>query len=74
MRFDEIVHAARIGGEHGAIGRRQCARNAASAMRRMRRRARFAIRFQRGGAENFGQLAGRQPPQRVHLPQADPAR
>ena len=31
---------------------------------------RFAVQFERGRPEHFGQFSGRQPAQHIHLPQA----
>ncbi len=71
MRFDEVIHAACVGREYRPIGGRQrprmILRNAPHAQA-----TRFAIQFQRGRAQHFRQLAGRQTPQHIHLPQADP--
>ena len=68
MGGDEVVHAAGISREGRAVLRRQRDVGVFGDAPQPQP-ARFAVRFQPGRAEDFGQIAAGVAPQRVHLPQ-----
>jgi hypothetical protein len=68
MGLDERIHAARIGGEGGAVGSRHGVNGIFGEMPHPQR-SRFLIRFEPGRTHDFGQLSAGKAPQAIHLPQ-----
>ena len=64
-----MIDAARVGGEGGAvgIGQRDVGVFGDAAQAKL---ARFAIAFEEGGAEDFGEFAGGEAAQGIHLEEA----